>query len=100
MIKYLFDDLKQVGKKKYYFKNEEEEIYFSNNYFEIEISYHSGCIDLAINYDGKRDNYFCSDFFSTNEKEKIKVVLNSCYSIEQKCKILSQLLLEISRGKV
>ena len=100
MIKHLFDDLKQIGKKKYYFKNGEEEIYFSNNYFEIEISYHSGCIDLVINYNGMRNNCFCSDFFSTNEKDKIKIIFSSCDSIEQKCKNLAQFQLEVTKEKV
>lgn len=36
-IKNLFDDLKHLGKKKYYFKNGEEEIYFSRKDLEIEI---------------------------------------------------------------
>ena len=47
-IKYLFDDLKLLGKKKYYFKNGEEEIYFSKNDLEIEIVNYNGNIDLVI----------------------------------------------------
>ena len=60
-IKNLFDDLKQLGKKKYYFKNGEEEIYFSRKDLEIEIVNINNNIDLIITHNGLRNNYINSN---------------------------------------
>ena len=69
-IKNLFDDLKQLGKKKYYFKNGEEEIYFSRKDLEIEIVNINNNIDLIINH-------------------------NSYLTTDVKCKKISQILIKI-----
>ena len=94
-IKYLFDDLKKLGRKKYYSKNGEEEIYFSKNDLEIEIVNYNGNIDLVINHNGLRANYLDSNSLSDSCKKDIKLFLNSYLAIEIKCKKISQILIEI-----
>ena len=82
-IKNLFDDLKQLGKKKYYFKNGEEEIYFSRKDLEIEIVNINNNIDLIINR------------IPENCKKEIKLILNSYLTTDVKCKKISQILIKI-----
>lgn len=94
-IKYLFDDLKQLGRKKYYFKNGEEEIYFSRNNLEIEIININCNIDIVINYKGLRANYKNSESIPDDCKKEIKSILNSYLTAEVKCKKISQILIEI-----
>ncbi len=94
-IKNLFDDLKQLGKKKYYFKNGEEEIYFSKKDLEIEIVNINNNIDLIINCKGLRDNYENSNSIPNDLRESIKLILNSYLTIDVKCKKISQILIEI-----
>ncbi len=94
-IKNLFDDLKQLGKKKYYFKNGEEEIYFSRKDLEIEIINIDDNIDLVINHKGTRTNYENSKCIPNNCKEDIRLILNSYLTTEIKCKKISQILIEI-----
>ena len=94
-IKYLFDDLKQLGKKKYYFRNGEEEIYFSKNNLELEIVNVNGKIDLIINHNGLRYNYANSKSIPNNFKEDIRLILNSYLPTEVKCKKISQILIKI-----
>lgn len=94
-IKNLFDDLKQLGKKKYYFKNDEEEIYFSRKDLEIEIINISDNIDLIINYKGLRENYENSNSIPDDCKKYIKLILNSYLAADVKCKKISQILIEI-----
>lgn len=94
-IKNLFDDLKQIGKKKYYFKNGEEEIYFSRKDLEIEIININDNIDLIINHSGLRDNYENSNSIPDDCKKDIKLILNSYFSLEIKCKKISQILIDI-----
>lgn len=94
-IKNLFDDLKQLGKKKYYFKNGEEEIYFSKKDLEIEIVNINNNIDLIINCKGLRDNYENSNSIPNDLRESIKLILHSYLTIDVKCKKISQILIEI-----
>ena len=94
-IKKLFDDLKQLGKKKYYFKNGEEEIYFSRRDLEIEIVNIDNNIDLIINHKGLRDNYENSNSIPNDCKKDIKSILNSYLTTDVKCKKISQILIEI-----
>ena len=94
-IKNLFDDLKLVGKKKYYFKNGEEEIYFSRKDLEIEIVNINKNIDLIINHKGLRNNYKNSNSIPEVCKKEIKLILNSYLTIDVKCKKISQILIKI-----
>ena len=94
-IKNLFDDLKQLGKKKYYLKNGEEEIYFSRKDLEIEIANINNNIDLIINHKGLRDNYENSNSIPDDCKKDIKLILNSYLTTDVKCKQISQILIEI-----
>ena len=94
-IKNLFDDLKLVGKKKYYFKNGEEEIYFSRKDLEIEIVNINNNIDLIINHNGLRNNYKNSNSIPEVCKKEIKLILNSYLITDVKCKKISQILIKI-----
>lgn len=94
-IKKLFDDLKRLGKKKYYFKDGEEEIYFSRKDLEIEIVHINNNIDLIINHNGFRDNYENSNSIPDDCKKDIKLILNSYLATDVKCKKISQILIEI-----
>ena len=94
-IKNLFDDLKQLGKKEYYFKNGEEEIYFSRNDLVIEIINVNNNIDLIIDHKGSRTNYEHSMSIPNNCKKDIKLIFNSCLSTEIKCRKISQILISI-----
>ena len=94
-IKNLFDDLKQLGKKKYYFKNGEEEIYFSRKDLEIEIVNINNNIDLIITHNGLRNNYINSNSIPENCKKEIKLILNSYLTTDAKCKKISQILIKI-----
>lgn len=94
-IKNLFDDLKQLGRKKYYFRGGEEELYFSNKNLEIEILNINGNIDLIINHNCLRNNYLNSESLPESYKEEIKLILNSYVALDVKCKKVSQILLEI-----
>ena len=59
-IKNLFDDLKKIGRKKYYSRNGYEEIYFIKKGLEIEVINVNNAIDLVINHNGLRENYLNS----------------------------------------
>lgn len=94
-IKSLFDDLKQLGRKKYYFKNGEEEIYFSRKGLEIEIININDNIDLVINHNGTRDNYLNSKSLPDNCKKDIRLILNSYLATDIKCKKIAQIIIEV-----
>ncbi len=94
-IKNLFDDLKQLGNKKYYFKNGEEEIYFYRKDLEIEIVNINNNIDLIINQKGIRNNYVNSNSIPDDFKNAIKLILTSSLATDVKCKKISQILIEI-----
>ena len=84
-IKKLFDDLKRLGKKKYYFKDGEEEIYFSRKDLEIEIVHINNNIDLIINHNGFRDNKKKIDFFEEYRKSPEFWGFFLCLVILQNC---------------
>lgn len=94
-IKNLFNDLKQLGKKKYYFRNGEEEIYFSRKDLEIEIANINNNIDLVINHNGLRNNYKNSNSIPDDFKKEIELILNSYLNTDVKCKTISQILIKI-----
>lgn len=93
-IKKLFDDLKQIGTKKYYFKNGEEELYFIANELVIEIVNCNDKIDIIINCDGIRANFLNTSRLSDCSKKNIQMILNSLYTIDVKCKKISQILIQ------
>ena len=96
-IKYLFDDLKKLGNKKYFCRNGEEEIYFSGNDLEIEIfkaDVFGDKIDVVINRNGSRDNFRNSPSLSEHCKKDIETMLNSHFSTQVKCKNVARLLIE------
>ena len=94
-IKNLFDDLKQLGRKEYYFRNGEEEIYFFNHELQIEIISTNNNIDLIINSGETRDNYRKSKSIPENCKKEISRIIDSFLITADKCKKISQILLEI-----
>ena len=87
-IRCLFDDLKKLGRKKYYFRNGDEEIYFLNKKksLEIEIANTNNNIDLIINHNGCRANYRVSESLSDSCKKDIELILNSHISADIKYK--------------
>ena len=97
-IKNLFNDLKELGKKKYYSKGGEEEIYFSRKDLEIEIIKINDNIDLIINHKGLRENYKNSNSIPDDCKKEIKLILNSYWNTDVKCKKISQILIEIFKN--
>lgn len=93
-IKHMFYDLNSIcKKKKYYFKNGEEELYFSNERIEVEIYHFNESIDLIISKDGNRANYQNSSLLSTSQKDHIYSVINSFAPIKVKCSTISNVLL-------
>lgn len=94
IIKYLFDDLKQLGRKKYYFRNGEEEIIFSRKNLEVEIVNINNHISLIINCNGIRTNYIDAKSLDDVYKKEIKLILDSYVSVEVKCKLISKVILD------
>ncbi len=93
-IKNLFDDLKKIGRKKYYCKNGEEEIYFTAKERTIEIFNINGNIDLTVDFNGYRKNYKNSETISKKNKYQIQSILNSDSSLDIKSKKIAYILLE------
>lgn len=93
-IKNLFNDLKKIGKKKYFSRGCDEELYFTGNNVEIEITYINGHLDLIITHNGARNNYKNCPSLSQNCKFQITAILNSFVGLDVKCKLLSTILLE------
>lgn len=94
-IKNLFDEMKKIGKKQYYFKNGEEEVYFTGNLFEIEIININDSIDIVITYNGIRNNYAKSSVLSNTQKLDLKFVLSSTLSLNEKAKKISGILMDV-----
>ena len=92
-IKNLFNELRVIGKKKYYFRNGDEELIFSRDNFSVEIIQVNGNLDIIISHNNIRANYLHSESLSNVEKMQIKMILGSCYSLELKSKEISQILL-------
>lgn len=93
-IKYLFDDLKILGKKKYISRYNEEEIYFTNKQLQIEIIRYCTTIDLLITYHNQRNHYLDSPCLSYSNKMQIKSVLSSVSSETMKAKTIVEILLQ------
>ncbi len=94
-IKYLFDGLKQFGKKEYFGRNGEEQLIFTNDKLVLEIINCDGNLDLAIENGGKKTNYKDSTFLSFNQIEQIKSIINSVMPLKIKCRSLANLLITI-----
>ena len=92
-IKYLFDDLKQLGKKKYFSRYNEEEVCYTGKHVQVEIIKCGGTVDLSLTVDGQKKNYLDSPYLSNNEKLQIKSVLSSYLSETAKANTISQILL-------
>ena len=95
-IKNLFNKLKSIGKKQYHARNGEEELYFTNNLFAIEIFYGYGKLDIVINFCGKRSNYLESDLLTDDQKKQIEIAINAYMSLAEKCEIIQDVLLSIN----
>ena len=93
-IKYLFDDLKTFGKKKYTSHNGEEELYFTNKQFQIEIVRYFDTIDLLITYNNQKNHYLDSPCLSHSNKMKIKSSLSSVSSETMKARTIVEILLQ------
>ena len=94
-IKFLFDDLKKLGIKKYFHRNGEEELYFSRSNLTIEIYNINGNIDLVIKHNGSRENYENSPSIPDDCKQQIKQILSSYLATQVKCRKIAQILLEL-----
>lgn len=92
-IRFLFDDLKKIGKKKYYFKNGDEELVFFTKTFEIEIFRINNELGIIINYVGDRKYYLDSNVLSLIEKKKIKEFLDKSNLTQKDCKSIAHILL-------
>lgn len=94
MIKNLFNDLKQIGKKRYFFKNGDEELCFIGKNLTVEISNTDGRVDIVIDKCGARVNYLdCSDL-SVSAKRRIAAILNLNFINAAGCRDISQILLD------
>ena len=93
-IKKLFDDLKVLGRKRYYSRNGEEELSFEGKNVTIEIFNTSLNLDLVIEYHGIRASYLKSDFLSNSSKTTLQLLLNSVWPLEVKCQKLCAILID------
>lgn len=98
-IKYLFDDLKKIGKKKYISYNDIEELYYTNNKLQIEIVKYGLDIDLLISIQGQRQHYLDSPLLSYNEKRKIQSILSSMASETMKAATITPILLDAVKNQ-
>lgn len=94
-IKNLFNDLKKLGKKKYYSRNGEEELFFKNISIEIEIVSYNGLLDIIISNKYGRKNYLYSESLTDLQKNEIYLIINGNYSTEIKCKKISSILFSV-----
>ena len=93
MIKNLFNSLKLIGRKKYYFKNGEEELYFFGENIVICIFYTNDKLDLVFEYAQKRENFLFTPILSELEKNNVKSILNSMLPLKERCNYISNILL-------
>ena len=93
-IKHLFDDLKCFGKKKYFQKNAEEELYFFNKSITINIYRIGNCIGINLNTNGKNENFMDSNILSIDEKNSINFYLKAYAFNPSYCKEVSKILLQ------
>lgn len=99
-IKHLFDELKSISKKKYYSKNGEEMLIFTNKNGVIEIYNLDGRLDIVISQNGSRDNYINSNSLNYEQKMRIKSAIQSYTSLEAKCKVICiELVVALSENK-
>ncbi len=98
-IKYLFDNLKTIGKKKYISYNDIEEVYYTNDELQIEIVKYGLNIDLLISIQGQRQHYLDTPLLSYNEKKKILSILSSTASETMKAATITSILLDAVKIK-
>lgn len=92
-IKKRFDKLKFYLKKDYCSRNGEEELIFYSKDLKIEFFYDGNYLSIIID-NGKRNNYMESNFFTFAEKEKIKSILESYFSLEFKCHNIEEIIID------
>ena len=92
-LKNKFDKLKFYFKKNYCSRNGEEELIFYSNNLKIEFFYDGNNLSIIID-NGKRNNYIESNFFTFAEKEKIKSILESYFSLEFKCRNIQEIIVD------
>ena len=73
---------KQGFKRKVYFRNGDSEIYYTKNKLTIEVHYYLStlmqyCIEVIVDYNGKRANIFDCDFFDEAEISFLKNRIDS-----------------------
>ena len=89
-----FDSLKKVGKKEYFSRNGEEEIFFYCNEYIVRVYSSCSKIDIAFGKNGQCQNYLNSPELTYNQKRQIQSALNAQTSIKVKGKTISNVLLE------
>ena len=100
MIKNLFNDLKLIGKKRYFFKNGDEELYFVGKGLTVEIANTDGRIDIVIEKGGARVNYLDCYYLSESAKCRIATILNLNFINAAGCRDISRILLDELKNNV
>lgn len=100
MIKNLFNDLKPIGKKRYFFKNGDEELYFIGKGLTVEIANTDGRIDIVIEKGGARVNYLDCYYLSESAKCRIATILNLNFINAAGCRDISRILLDELKNNV
>lgn len=93
-IKHLFDDLNVIGEKKYFQKNEEEELYFENTNISVNIYKVGTHISINLSVNGKIENYSNSCLLSIDEKQSINAYLMAHVVTSWSCAEVSRILLQ------
>ena len=100
MIKNLFNDLKKIGRKKYCFRNGEEELYFVGENLGIGIYCSFDTFDLSITFDGSTCNYLDSPLLTFNQKERLLAAVRARHFLKKQSKTIVDILLEAFRDKI
>lgn len=93
-IKHAFDSLSIIGKRKYFQKNEEEELYFKNSNITVNIYKIGTHIGINLNTRDKVENYMNSSLLSLDEKQSINACLNAYVLTPVDCNKISEILLQ------
>ena len=81
-----FNFLKMQGfNNKIYFRNGDSEIYYTKNKLTIEVHYCLStlmqyCLEIIVDYNGKRENIFNCDFF---DKAELNILKSQIESLEE-----------------
>ena len=92
-IRNLFDDLKTVGKKHYFSRNDEEIVCFVSKELTIELSRCEKLVDLVITVCGKRNHYMASPLLSYDEKMEIRSALSALALTKPMAATITRILL-------